>query len=74
MRRLMLPAQVRRVVLLEENDKPDQHGRRASPDAVRELGRRFSAEGRAVRVVRSPAEFKDFNDLLIGRKLRHAAS
>jgi hypothetical protein len=61
MRQLMLPAQVRRVVLLEENDKPDQHCRRATSDAVRELGRRLSAEGRAVRVVRSPAEFKDFN-------------
>jgi hypothetical protein len=72
MRRIVLPAQVRSVLLLEENDQPDCHGRRASADAVRAVSDRMLAEGRAVRIVRPPPGYKDFNDLLMAGT-RHAA-
>jgi Toprim domain len=73
MRRVVLPAQVRRVVLLEENDRPDALGRRASPDAVRALAQRFLGEGREVRVARPPRQFKDYNDWLMSGRERDAA-
>jgi hypothetical protein len=73
MRRLILPASVRRVVLLEENDQPDAHGRRASPDAVSALTQRFLTEGRDVRIARPPAQFSDFNDWLMDGRMRDVA-
>jgi hypothetical protein len=65
MRHIVLPAQVRGVLLLEENDRPDRRGRRASPDAVSALADRFLMEGREVRIVRPPTGSKDLNDLLM---------
>jgi hypothetical protein len=73
MRRLILPASVRRVVLLEENDLPDAHGRRASPNAVSALAQRFLAEGRDVQIARPPAQFSDFNDWLMDGRMRDVA-
>jgi hypothetical protein len=74
MRRISLPAEVRRVYLLEENDKPDDHGRRASPDAVRVLAQRLLTEGRQVYIVRPPGQFKDFNDWLMSGGRAHVAA
>jgi hypothetical protein len=73
MRRIILPPSVRRVVLLEENDLPDAHGRRASPDAVSALSQRFLAEGRDVRIARPPAQFSDFNDWLMDGRMGDVA-
>ena len=63
MRRLELPPKVSSVILLEENDAPDEHGRRASPDTIKVLSARLLSEGRRVRIARPPAQYKDFNDL-----------
>jgi len=67
-----LPATVRRAVLVEENDLPDKRGRRASPDAVAALRDRLLFEGRAVDIVKTPAGYKDLNDVLRARQVRAA--
>jgi Toprim domain-containing protein len=65
MRGVRLPALIRRITLLEENDPPDARGRRASPDAIRALSDRFLTEGRDAWIVRSPPDAKDMNDVLM---------
>jgi hypothetical protein len=72
MRRVVVPSEVRRVLLLEENDQPDDHGRRVSPDAVRALAKRLLAEGHEVLIVRPPAGYNDMNDCLMS-ETRHVA-
>jgi hypothetical protein len=72
MRSIELPPEVRRIVLLEENDEPDERGRCASPDAVAVLTDRLISEGREVFVVQAPAGFKDMNDVLRRRRQTRA--
>lgn len=55
---LVLPEQVRAVVVAADADRP---GRRAADDAAR----RWRAEGRRVRIVAPDAPGLDFNDLLL---------
>src|SRR5205807_10350318 len=42
---MVLPAQVRDVILLEDADQPDNRGRRAGPDAVARFAGRLLREG-----------------------------
>jgi putative DNA primase/helicase len=58
LRALDLPRGVRNVVVLADGDDPGE-------SAAQDCGRRWSREGRRVRVARPPRG-KDFNDLLIG--------
>ena len=64
LREIVLPPIVRSVILLQENDPPDAHGRRPSQDTCEELGQRLLSEGRSVKIAHTPQPFKDFNDLL----------
>lgn len=61
---LVLPAEVRRVVIAAD---PDEPGRRAA----REAWCRWNAEGRHVEIA-IPDDGRDFNDLLIAREPRNA--
>ena len=56
---LVLPARVRRVVILADGDEPGEK-------AARTAAARWRLEGRSVRIARPPRGC-DFNDLLIGR-------
>jgi hypothetical protein len=71
MRGINLPEHVSSVILVQENDRPDKHGRRASPDSVRALSMRLIGEGRRVRVACPPAGYKDFNDCLMPKGSEH---
>jgi hypothetical protein len=54
---IVLPPEVRRVILAADND-------RSGINAAEDAAKRFGAEGRIVKIVRPPAGFNDFNDLL----------
>ncbi len=56
MRAVILPPQVREVILCPDGDEPGE-------EAAQEAARRFMIEGRRVRVAHSPCD-KDFNDVL----------
>jgi hypothetical protein len=60
-RHVRLPAEARDIILLADNDA-------AGEDAVMAAAARFRIEGRRVRIARPPADFKDFNDLLTGKR------
>jgi DNA primase len=69
MAELILPLRLRRVVIVQDNDEPDRHGRRAGPSAAQTLARRLLAEGRAVGIL-NPKCGKDANDVLLaGRSI-----
>ena len=61
MRALRLPPEVRRVVILADNDKNG-----AGKRAARAAALRWLAEGRGVRIAMPPQPGWDFNDLLVG--------
>src|SRR3954453_6707023 len=63
---LILPTRFRRVTVVQDNDPPDERGRRPGPDAAQALARRLIAEGRSVEIVRAVAQ-KDANDVLLAR-------
>ena len=48
-----LPKRFRRLVLCQDIDAPDKHGRRAGPDAARALASRLRLEGRVVELVQA---------------------
>ena len=52
----MLPANAREIIIFADGDN-------AGEKAAQEAAKRFSAEGRAVRIARPPAGM-DFNDVL----------
>lgn len=54
-----IPAQCRRLIIARDNDKA---GGRAADEAIRA----FKRPGREIRVMRPAAEFKDFNEELMG--------
>jgi hypothetical protein len=58
LRSVLLPQEVREVIILEDSDKPGR-------DAAAALAERLTGEGRMVRVARTPPGIKDFNDLLL---------
>lgn len=58
MRALVLPRDVREVIILADGDPPGEV-------AARSAAARWAAEGRSVRIARAP-EGHDFNDLLVG--------
>jgi hypothetical protein len=58
LRSVLLPQEVRDIVILEDGDEP---GRQAAAA----LAERLTREGRMVRVARTPPGVKDFNDLLL---------
>ena len=60
---LELPAEVRRVVIAGDNDLSG-----AGQQAALEAYRRWTAEGRAVRIVMPPRIGTDFNDVLLARR------
>ena len=59
--RIELPAAVRSVIVLGEND-----GSEAAQRVLRAALQRLAATGRTVRLARPPAGYKDLNDLLRG--------
>jgi putative DNA primase/helicase len=59
---LLLPAMVRTVIILADND---HNGR--GEQAARTAAERWLAEGRRVRIAMPPRPGTDFNDLLVGR-------
>jgi putative DNA primase/helicase len=59
---LMLPAIVRTVIILADNDANG-----AGERAARAAGERWLAEGRCVRLAMTPEPGSDFNDALLGR-------
>lgn len=69
MRNLVLPANVAGVELAAQNDPPGS-------DAERSLGlaaQRLSEQGLAVRIIRPPSRFKDWNDAICGSPKENAA-
>jgi putative DNA primase/helicase len=64
LRTLSLPADVREIVVLLDGDD-------ASEAASRDAAMRWQHEGRRVRFARPPRGF-DFNDVLLGRTVRHS--
>ena len=58
---IVLPDDVRSVILLADSDNGDPENAEA---LIERAGRRFAAQGRTVRIARAPAEM-DFNDLLM---------
>ena len=60
LRALELPAAVRNVLVLADGDRPGEA-------AARDCARRWTQEGRRVRIARPPAGM-DFNDLLMGTR------
>ena len=66
MAELVLPARLRRVVIVQDNDEPNRFGKRPGPEAAQALGGRLRAEGRKVELLR-PEVGKDANDLLLAR-------
>jgi putative DNA primase/helicase len=63
-RGLVLPPDVRSVVIAADNDLPDQRGRRNGQDAARAAWHRWTAEGRRVRIALPRKEGHDFNDAI----------
>ena len=58
-RALVLPDQVRKVVLCPDADEPGEQAANAAAE-------RFASEGRAVSIARPPDGRGDFNDVLVG--------
>src|SRR4051812_10246523 len=61
---LVLPQDVRTVVIASDNDAPDLHGKRPGQEAAAAAARRWQAEGRHVHIARPRIEGTDFNDIL----------
>lgn len=61
---LVLPPEVRSVVIAADNDAPDKQGRRNGQNAARAAWHRWTAEGRRVRIALPDAQGRDFNDIL----------
>lgn len=70
---LVLPENIRDVVLFGDNDLPDQSGRRAGQEAVQKAAERYRSEGRNVKVYLAPEEGMDFHDVYIARLKRPQA-
>jgi phage/plasmid primase-like uncharacterized protein len=64
---MMLPSEVRAVVIAADNDLPDLKGRRPGHEAARDAATRWRAEGRQVRIALPDRIGSDFNDLLLER-------
>lgn len=61
---LVLPPDVRGVVIAGDNDAPDRQGRQQGQNAARAAWHRWTAEGRRVRIAFPNGEGRDFNDVL----------
>lgn len=71
-RALVLPLEVRSVVIAADHDPPNGNGQRPGPDAADAAARRWRAEGRVVRVATPDLPGSDFNDVLRAREAAHA--
>ena len=66
-RHLSLPPEIRSILIAADNDPPDQRGKRPGQDPARAAARRWTAEGRRVRIKVPKVEGTDYNDVLMGR-------
>jgi len=64
---LVLPPEVRAVVIATDHDPLDKKGRRPGQSAARVAAARWQAEGRRVRIALPDREGIDFNDVLVER-------
>jgi putative DNA primase/helicase len=64
---LVLPPNLRAVVIASDNDALDRHGKRPGQEAAAAAAKRWQAEGRHVRIARPRIEGADFNDVLCAR-------
>lgn len=71
-RGLVLPPEVRAVVIAADNDPPNERGIRPGTDAATAAAVRWQAEGRRVRIATPDLSGSDFNDVLHARKVFHA--
>ena len=67
-RSLLLPAEVRSIVIACDNDSPNERGQRPGQVAARDAWHRWTAEGRKVRVAVPERADRDFNDVLVARR------
>jgi phage/plasmid primase-like uncharacterized protein len=71
---LILPPEVREVTIAADDDGQDAQGRNPGLDSAEAAARRWKAEGRAVRIMKSTQPGKDFNDILMAREAGKAAA
>jgi putative DNA primase/helicase len=71
-RGLVLPPEVRAVVIAADNDPPTDRGIRPGPDAAAAASTRWQAQGRTVRIATPDVLGSDFNDVLRAREVAHA--
>ncbi|ARS27628.1 hypothetical protein KC8_10020 [Sphingomonas sp. KC8] len=67
---LVLPPQAGRLVIIGQNDGDDSPAAKTLATAIA----RQHARGREVAIIRPPADFKDFNDWLCGKRMRKEAA
>jgi phage/plasmid primase-like uncharacterized protein len=65
---VMLPTEIRKVVIAADRDPPDAQGKCPGQDAARSAWFRLRHEGRAVRIAMPGAGRGDFNEILQARK------
>jgi putative DNA primase/helicase len=70
---LILPPEIRRVVIAADHDPPTNKGNRPGQDAARSAWFRWRGEGREARIFAPDKEGSDFNDVLRVRIAREAA-
>jgi len=64
---LILPPEVRGVVIAADDDGVNAHGRNPGIEAAEAAARRWQAEGRKVRIIKPEKAGTDFNDVLKAR-------
>ncbi len=70
---LVLPPEVRRVVIAADDDGMNAQGRNPGIEAAEAAARRWQAEGRDVRIIKPSQSGQDFNDVLRAQKFEGAA-
>jgi phage/plasmid primase-like uncharacterized protein len=67
---LVLPPEIRKVVVAADRDAPNDRGRCSGQEAARRAWHRFCRQGRSVRIAMPDVEDWDFNDLLLAKGAR----
>jgi putative DNA primase/helicase len=71
---LILPPEVQEVTIAADDDGQDAQGRNPGLDAAEVAARRWKAEGRTVRIMKSTQPGEDFNDILQAREAGKAVA